>query len=297
MTAKYYLKPEKLISFYDLCFRWSMCSYYTIPFFTVLRKKGDQFGFYLHLYKAESISFSKTPGVRQPNANSLTIKLAWFPPFYFRIRYEDLYAEFEMLYFKLDEVTAIEEAHPECFISDPEIIGKGKLNETTKNTIAKVAALTLWRMASEDLLPDEGRNTFIEGFQDPNRSAFWTGMREAQSFQIPYFPDILCDRLEPNIPVTLPKRAKKKRTSKLEDYEPIVQVLQGMGIRDQKKCAKIVYSLYPFLTQEEIGTLFPAKPGTKISSATARDRGRVLLGLRAYPNRPHVQLISDTQHS
>ena len=280
MVANYYYKPEELISFHDLLYRWPMCSYYTIPFFTVLRRKAEEIGFYLHLFRAESIAFRKSPGIKQTDAETLIIKVAWLPPFYFRIHYEDLYADFDLLYFRLSQVEEIERAYPECLITDPEIIAKDWMNETSKRNIRKVAALSVWRMAACDLLPVEKPNTFIEGYRNPDHSAFWTGTREDESFRIPYFPDILRDKLGADIPVTIPERAKKKRSNNLEDIKPVIKTLRNMGVRVDKKCAKIIYSLYPHLTQEEIGALFPAKSNTKRSNATDRDRGRVLLGLK-----------------
>ena len=88
MVANYYYRPEELISFHDLLYRWPMCSYYTISFFTILRRKGEEIGFYLHLYKAESIAFRKSPDIKKTDAETLIIKVTWLPPFYFRIHYE-----------------------------------------------------------------------------------------------------------------------------------------------------------------------------------------------------------------
>ncbi len=278
MVGNYYQKPDELISLYDLLFRWPTVSFFTIPFFTILRKKGDLFGFYLHLFKAESIVFQRDPSKDVSDAEAMRIKLAWQPPFHFGIHYEDLVRDFDLLYFRRAEVESIEQAYPECMIADDSLAKKDWMYETSARNIHRVAALTLHRMAVSDSCPVETPTSFRDGFHSPDSPAFW---REGNTpLPTEYFPDIRRELLGANIPVTIPERAKKKRDNKLDDYKPVIKVLRNMGVRVDKKCAKILYSLYPHLTQEELGKLFPAKSGTKRSNASDRDRGRVLLGLK-----------------
>lgn len=155
MTGHYYHRTDELISFYDLLFRWPTVSFFTIPFFTVLRKKDGLFGFYLHLFKADSIVFLRDPSKDTNDAEAMRIKLAWQPPFHFGIHYEDLYAGFDLLYFRRSEVEEIEQAYPECHIVDANLREQDRLYETSAQNIRKVAALTLWRMAICDNLPIE----------------------------------------------------------------------------------------------------------------------------------------------
>lgn len=274
----YYRKPGELISFYDLLFRWPTLSFFLIPYFTVSRLKDGVPGFYLHLYKADSVVFQKVPATEQTDAESMRIKLAWVGPSYFGTHYTQLYEEFDLLYFLRAEVEEIEQAHPECLVTDPDVRKKDYLYETSIKNIRKVAALTLYRMAICDTAPVEEPNSFMEGLQNPDFPAFW----QKQDAPAPtYYPDIYRDLLGADIVMPMPERAKKKRNNNLDDYKPVIKALRGMGIRVDKKCAKILYSLYPHLTQEDIGALFPAKSNTVRSNATDRDRGRVLLGLKS----------------
>lgn len=241
----YYHKPGELISFYDLLFRWPTVSFFTIPYFTVLRKKDGVAGFYLHLFKADSIVFQRSPSARQNDAEDMRIKLAWVPPSYFTSHYELLYSEFDLLYFLRAEVEEIEKAYPECLITDAELRAKDYLYETSAKNIRKVAALTLWRMAICDAEPVEEPNSFREGRNNPDFPAFW---RKQDTPAPPYFPDILQDLLGADIVMPMPDRAKKKCDNNLDDYKPVMKALRDMGVRVDKKCAKIVYSLYPHLT-------------------------------------------------
>lgn len=276
-TGYYYHKPDELISFYDLLFRWPTVSFFTIPYFVVSRIKDGVPGFYLHLYKADSVVFQKKLSAKQTDAESMRIKLAWVPPSYFGSHYTLLYEEFDLLYFLRAEVEEIERANPECLVTDADVRKQDYLYETSTRNIRKVAALTLYRMAICDTEPVEEPHSFRDGLRNPDFPAFWQKQNApAQT----YYPDIYQDLLGADIVMPLPERAKKKRDNKLEDYKPVIKVLRNMGVRVDKKCAKILYSLYPHLTQEEIGKLFPAKSGTKRSNATDRERGRVLLGLK-----------------
>ena len=243
MEGYYFHRPGELISFYDLLLRWPTVSFFTIPFFTVLRKKSDLFGFYLHVFKAEGIVFQRSPSARQSDAEAMRIKLAWQPPFYFGIHYEDLFRDFDLLYFLRAEVEEIEQAYPECLITDAELQAKDYLYETSAKNIRKVAALTLWRMAICDKLPVEEPHSFKSGFRTPDSPDFW---RKADAL-LPErcFLDIFRESIGANLPVTIPERANKKRDNRLDDYKPVIKVLRDMGVRVDKKCAKIVYSLYP----------------------------------------------------
>ena len=53
-----YRRPDELIGFADLLMRWPSLSFFKVPFFTVMRRVGDDVGFYLHLYEAVSIAFA-----------------------------------------------------------------------------------------------------------------------------------------------------------------------------------------------------------------------------------------------
>lgn len=279
----YYQKPDELISFYDLLFRWPTVSYFTIPYFAVSRIKDGVTGFYLHLYKADSIVFQKAPDAKQTDAESMRIKLAWVPPSAFGSHYTLLYEEFDLLYFLRSEVEEIEQAHPECLVTDAAVREEDYLYETTIKNVRNVASMALYRMAICDLEPVEEPNSFMEGLRTPDFPAFWHKQdAPAQT----YFSEIFPDLLGADIVMPTPERAKKKRDNKLEDYKPVIKALRTMGVRVDKKCAKIIYSLYPNLTQEEIGKLFPAKSGTKRSNATDRERGRVLLGLKSSSKPP-----------
>lgn len=287
----YYHKPDELISFYDLLFRWPTVSFFTIPFFMVSRLKDGVAGFFLHLFKADSIVFQRSPSKDTNDAEAMRIKLAWVPPSCFNSHYQLLYEEFDLLYFRRAEVEEIEQAYPECLITDASLREKDRMYETSTKNIRKVAALTLYRMAICDSKPVEEANSFREGLHNPDSPVFW---RKQDTPAPTYFPDILRDLLGADIVMPMPERAKKKRSNKLEDYKPVIKALRSMGVRVDRKCAKIIYSLYPHLTQEEIGKLFPAKAGTKRSNASDRDRGRVLLELKPSSKPPKMEAKTTT---
>ena len=160
MEGYYYHRPNELISFYDLLFRWATVSFYTIPFFTVSRVKDGVLGFYLHLYKADSIVFHKDPSGKQTDAEAMRVKLAWVPPAYFNSHYQLLYEEFDLLYFLRSEVEEIEQAYPECLVTDAALRDQDPMYETSTKNIRKVGTLTLYRMAISDKEPVEEPNAF-----------------------------------------------------------------------------------------------------------------------------------------
>ncbi len=317
-TDFFYHRPDELISFSELLLRWSSLSFFKIPFFTVMRRVGEDFGFYMRLFEAYSIAFSDTlPGgvsettreseymedgtqkthrknarPRQKTeaeleADRMYVYLRLQSPFTFRLRYEHLYENFGRLYFLRSEVEGIEKAYPECRITDmrfenPSSGAHSSLYKTTEKNIADVGGLTLYRMASCPDLPKQHPGTFRTGLLCPETGAWWgcgDGEDRAEtSFPIPYLPTILTPNLWPDIPVAMPESPKKSRGTKLKNIWPKIAVLKRLGVREQEKMAKIIYALHPFLTDEEIGRLLPAKPGTKTSKETDRDRGRILLG-------------------
>ena len=329
-TEHVYHRPDELIGFADLLLRWPSLAFFKVPFFTIMRRVGDDFGFYLHLYEAKSIAFSdilpegvsetateapfekdgsqkprrKNAAPRQKTAAELEadrmhIYLRFQTPFYFRNRFKHLYDNFGKLYFLRSEVEAIEKAHLECRITSPLTAGKDSpysgLYITTEKNIAEVAYHTLIRMAFCESLPVQYPGTFRDGLLSPDTAGWWVKSTEPlyqeddtdtngiiRISPLPVLPD---DSIWPDIPVILPEKTKKKRTVDLRTIWPKVAVLKRLGIRDNKKLAKIIFFLHPFLNDEYIGTLFPAKPGTDTVSGTKRQWGRELLGKKR-PRKP-----------
>lgn len=325
-----YHRPDELIGFADLLLRWPSLSFFKVPFFTILRRVGEDYGFYLHVYEAQSIAFSdvlpegvsettresgfEEDGRQKPcrknakprqkteaelEADRMYVYLRFQTPFYFRNRFEHLYDNFGRLYFFRSEVEAIEKAHPECRITSPlsakEESRYSGLYITTEKNIAEVAHQTLIRMANCVSMPVQHPDSFRNGLLFPDSGGWWTdrgGMvneRDTPDAQhvtrislLPFLPE---EKIWPDIPITMPEKPKKSRKTKLKDIWPKVAVLKRLGIREQEKMAKIIYSLHPFLTDEEIGRLFPARSNSKTSKETDRDRGRILLGKKK-PRKP-----------
>lgn len=282
-TDRIYHRPAELISFADLLLRWPSLGFFTIPFFTILRKKNDIYGFYLHVYEAKSIGIQKSPAApKQSDAEALMIQLALHPPYTFRLRYEHLFLNFDILYFLRSEVEALEQAHPECTITNDALSKRNPLYETTRKNIRHVAALTLNRMASSANTAEEYRTTFTDGFIDPEHHQWWSDTFEEQTSSPMIFSDELPkEYLWGTLPAPLPKERKHGKNNDLNPIREVIKTLRSMGIREEKKSAKIIYHLYPRLTQEEIGSLYPAKSGKERTSKSDRDRGRVLLGFKA----------------
>lgn len=321
-----YHRPDELIGFADLMLRWSSLSFFKIPFFTIMRKLDDKFGFYLHLYEAKAITFSdilpegvsettrdpafEEDGTQKPvrknaklrqkteaelEADRMHIYLRFIPPFNFRIWYEDLYDKFSRLYFLRSEVETLEKVHPECRITYPlpdvEDSRLTGLYRTTEKNISDVAHVILLRMASSPAVPEQPRNAFREGLARPESGLWWDHKgimdkeRNNNSYTLSLLPRPPEDSIWPDLPIITPENPKKKRNTKLKDIWPKIAVLERLGIRKQDKMAKIIFSLHPFLTDDEVGKLFPAKRGVKTSKETDRDRGRILLGKRK-PRKP-----------
>ena len=204
-----YHRPDELIGFADLLLRWPSLSFFKVPFFTVMRKVGDDFGFYLHLYEAQSIAFSDTlpegvsettreapyeeNGTQKPRRKNATprqktaaeleadrmfIYLRFQTPLYFRLRFEHLYDNFDKLYFLRSEVEAIEKAHPECRITSPLTADEDSryygLYITTEKNIAEVAHQTLIRMANCTSMPVQHPGSFRSGLLSPDSGGWWT---------------------------------------------------------------------------------------------------------------------------
>ena len=137
-------------------------------------------------------------------------------------------------------------------------------------------------MASCPAFPVERPNAFRDGLLHPDGGSWpLTAKRDENSFPIPHLPTISRENVWPNVHVDMPEKLERKRNNDLADIAPKIAVLKRMGIREPKKLAKIIYSLHPFLSHGEIGALFPANPKSVRNKATDRDRGRVLLGLKA----------------
>ena len=227
------------------------------------------------------------PRVKTPaelEAESLHIELKILFPAMFRIHYEDLYLNFDALYFRRSEVEAIEQAYPECLITNIRDRDADSLYTTTEKNIAGVGAMALINMVTGPALPVHHSASFRDGLHSPD--SWWdNGKRDQESFSLMYFLTLMEEFIWPNIPIDMPERPKKSRTTDLDDIKPTIAALKPLGIREDEKFAKITYSLFPFLSYEEIGALFPAKPGSTRSRATDRDRGRVLLGMKP-PRKP-----------
>jgi hypothetical protein len=201
-----YHKPGELIGFTDLLLRWPGMSFYSVPFFAILRTVDEVPGFYLHLLEAYSIGFSQALDAgRKTMAESLMIYLRCQYPQWFRLRYEHLFDAFDMLYFLRKEVEAVEQAHPECLIVNPAHGSKDPLSVTTRKNIDKVAAKTLYRLASCHPLPEESPGTFRLGFLS-SKASWWSKERGGEdTFPIDFLPEIPKEKIWPNLPVKLPR--------------------------------------------------------------------------------------------
>lgn len=202
-----YHRPDELIGFADLLLRWPSLSFYKVPFFTVMRRVGEDFGFYLHLYEAQSIAFSdvmpegvpettreapyEEDGTQKPRrknakprqktaaeleADRMYVHLRFQTPLYFLNRFIHLYDNFCRLYFLRSEVEAIEKAHPECRITSTLTAKEDShyhgLYKTTEKNIADVAHQTLIRMASVSL-PVQHPTSFRDGLLHPDTGGWW----------------------------------------------------------------------------------------------------------------------------
>ncbi len=221
-----YRRPDELIGFADMLMRWPSLSFFKVPFFTVMRRVGEDVGFYLHLYEAVSIAFAdvQPDGVsettlepeyeedgsrkaRGKNAKSrrktaaeleadrMHVYLRIQSPLHFRLRFEHLYDSFDKLYFLRSEVEAVEKAFPECRITSPLQASKDSryfgLYLTTEENIAEVAHQTLNRMANCIPVPVQHSNTFRDGLLDPDSGMWWTDRGGAAPVQ----PDDLLAQL------------------------------------------------------------------------------------------------------
>jgi hypothetical protein len=204
-----YRRPDELIGFADLLMRWPSLSFFKVPFFTVMRRVGEDVGFYLHLYEATAIAFSEVQpdgipgttqepkyeedGSRKPRgknarlrqktaaeleADRMLVYLKIQPPLHFRVRFEHLYDVFDKLYFLRSEVEAVEKAFPECRITSPLQAKKDSryfsLYQTTEENIAEVAYQTLIRMANSISIPVQHPSSFRDGLLDPDSGGWWT---------------------------------------------------------------------------------------------------------------------------
>ncbi|MDR1535207.1 MAG: hypothetical protein LBU64_08950 [Planctomycetota bacterium] len=201
-----YHTPGKLIGFADLLLRRPGMSFYPVPFFAVLRTVGEVPGFYPHLLEAYSIGFSQVlDAKRKTTAESLMIYLRCQYPQWFRLRYEHPFDAFDMLYFLREEVEAIEKSHPECRIVNPVHSGQDPLAVTTRKNISKVAAKTLYRLASCHPLPEESPGTFRLGFLS-SKASWWSEERGGEdTFPIEFCPKSRKRKSDPTFPSNSPK--------------------------------------------------------------------------------------------
>ena len=209
-----YRRPDELIGFADLLMRWQSLGFFKVPFFTVMRRNGENVGFYLHLYEATSIAFAdfQPDGVSETTmepeyekdgsrkargknakprrktaaeleADRMHVYLRIQSPLHFRLRFEHLYDNFDKLYFLRSEVEAVEKAFPECRITSPLQASKDSryfgLYLTTEENIAEVAHQALIRMANCISVPVQYPSTFRDGLLDPDSDVWWTPKGEA----------------------------------------------------------------------------------------------------------------------
>ncbi|MCD8139035.1 MAG: hypothetical protein LUE17_04515 [Planctomycetaceae bacterium] len=281
--------PSQLISFTDLLLRWNVLSHYTIPFFTVLRMRDGVPGYYLHFLEAISIGFQCDPDKpKQTDAEAIMIQCRIHPPYNLRIRYEYLYEKFDMLYFLREEVEAIEKEYREIRIENQRLIKENPLNKTTRKNLRQVASLTLRNIMTVDGLPEESNHSFRDRYMATGHH-WWSGEREKDSFPLDDLDDLPEELIGANLPAPFPKTRKHKKNNDLKPIEEVIAVLKQMGIRQQKKSAKIIYHLYPNLTQEEIGKLYPGRLEESRTKNSDRDRARVLLGLKPSSKPPSTK--------
>jgi hypothetical protein len=188
---------------------------------------------------------------------------------------------FNLLYFDITEVAAMEKRFPEILLTDPAIQNADPLYTTTPENIDRVAPLALyyWHCISGsfgnsvDYIDNSEENTQRRRVWKLNDGIHFPGRQWEKFMQLP------TENLSPTLPHELPTKYKRSRNNEIEEYRPLISQLESLGIDEIKNCARIIYSLFPQLNHSEIGRLFPASRDTKTSKQTDRDRGRWLLGL------------------
>ena len=294
--------PEDLISFRKLLFRWSHNSFYIVSYCAGLlnpdKDESGNYNFAMRLRVAKRIAAKTTvlevDGMDKDaikNRREMIVTLAdckqdnslkIFPLFC---------NMFNLLYFDIAGVAAMERRFPEILLTDPMIQNADPLYTTTGETIDRVAPLALyyWHCItgsfgnSVDYIDNSGEDTVAAFPQrdELRRKPSWklNGGIHFPGWQWKKFMRLPAENLSPTLPHELPEKYKRSRSNDIQEYRPLISQLESLGIDDIKNRARIIYSLFPQLNHSEIGRLFPASPDTKTSKQTDRDRGRWLLGL------------------
>jgi hypothetical protein len=295
--------PEELISFRQLLLRWRHNSFYIVSYCAGLldpeKTENGKHICAMRLRVAKRIA-AKTAALeasagdeRAPkNRREIVVTLAnckqdrtlkTFPLFC---------NHFNLLYFDIAEVAALEKRFPEILLSDPTIQNRDPLYTTTEENINRVAPLALyyWHCINGSLgmavnyIDDtqEIENYFAKLKGHSPKHVTW-GLNDGIHYphwRFKKFVEFSEEMASPTLPYELPLKFKRSRKNELQEFSPLATKLAGMGIADARNRAKIIYSLFPQLSHGEIGRLLPASPDTQTSSQTDRDRGRWLLGLK-----------------
>jgi len=294
--------PDELISFRNLLMRWHHNSFYIVSYCAgLVDPEKDEDGKYKHSLrlrvakriaaKTIPIDVDETDKDAIKNRREMVVTLAnckqdkslkTFPLFC---------KMFNLLYFDVAEVEAMERRFPEILLTDPRIQNQDPLYTTTEENIDRIAplalyywhcihgsfdgavdyidetldAMDLWRITKDR----KSRNT---GWK-LNDGIHFPGRRWKKYLQLP------AENLSPTLPFEMPKKFKRSRNNDIREYEPFAKQLENLGIDNEKNRAKIVACLFPQLNHGEIGRLFPASAKAKRSKETDRDHGRWLLDL------------------
>ena len=293
--------PEELISFRQLLLRWRHNSFYIVSYCAGLldpeKDANGKHNYAMRLRIAKRIAVKTTPLNSEDkdapkNRREMVVTLAnckqdrslkTFPLFCNR---------FNLLYFDIAEVEAMERRFPEILLTDPIIQGQDPLYTTTEETIDRVAPLALyyWHCINGNL---GNAVDYIDNCQGiPDYLAEKRGLTAKKvawklndgihfpHWRLKKYMRLSAEILSPTLPFEMPEKFKRSRKNELREFKSLVAQLEGMGIDDIKNRAKIIASLYPQLSHSEIGELFPASPHAIIGKQAARDRGRGLLDLK-----------------
>ena len=284
--------PEELVSFRDLLMRWSHNSFYIVSYCAgLLNPEEDEHGkhsYALRLRVAKRIA-AKTAALKVDekakdvikNRREMVVTLADCKQDSTLKTLPLFCNHFNLLYFDIVEVEAMEKRFPEILLTDPAIQNADPLYTTTPENIALVAPLSLyyWHCItgsfdnSVDYIDNSEQNSQGKTAWKLNAGIHLPGRQWEKCMQLP------AESLSPTLPHELPAKYKRSRSNEIQEYHTLISQLERLGIDEVKNRARIVYSLFPQLNHSEIGRLFPASPHTKTSKQTDRDRGRWLLGL------------------
>ena len=299
-------RPEELISFRQLLMRWRHNSFYIVSFCAGLVEAAkDEHGkhpYAMRLRIAKRIAArTAAPDTgdgkkKDPkNRHELVVTLAnckqdrtlrTFPLF---CNY------FNLLYFDIADVEAMEKRFPEILLTDPKIQNLDPLYTTTEANIDQVAPLALYYWHCIDgsfdtvvsYIDDSPKGMSNDNWlnKDQVRKATVWKLNDGIHYpekQWKKYMKMPAEKITPTLSYQMPLKFKRSRKNDLQEFKPLVDQLQneGMVIYDERICAKIIYSLFPQLSHGESGALFPASPNVITSKQTDRDRGRWLLGLK-----------------